>query len=65
MGFILDGLGTEPYDRSYSDRELVRRILSHFRPHARQMTVVAATIVLSSIASILTELPSMKRERLK
>ena len=24
MGFILDGLGTEPYDREYGDRELVR-----------------------------------------
>ena len=25
MGFILDGLETEDYDRNYSDRELVRR----------------------------------------
>ncbi len=41
MGFILDGLDTESYDRSYSDRELVRRILSYFRPHARRMLIVA------------------------
>ncbi len=30
MGFILDGLDTENYDRSYSDRELVRRIVGYF-----------------------------------
>jgi ATP-binding cassette subfamily B protein len=50
MGFILDGLGSEPYDRNYTDRELVRRILGHFRPHARRMLLVAGTIALSSIA---------------
>ncbi len=50
MGFILDGLDTESYDRSYSDRELVRRILSYFRPYARQMLVVGAMITLNSMA---------------
>ncbi|MFP4395977.1 MAG: ABC transporter ATP-binding protein [Anaerolineales bacterium] len=50
MGFILDGLDTESYDRSYSDRELVRRILSYFRPHARRMLIVGAMITLNSIA---------------
>ena len=34
MGFILDGLETEAYDRTYSDRELLRRIVSYFRPYA-------------------------------
>ena len=33
MGFILDGLDTEAYDRNYSDRELLRRILGYFRPY--------------------------------
>ena len=37
MGFILDGLETEAYDRTYSDRELLRRILSYFAPYRRQM----------------------------
>jgi len=49
MGFILDGLGTEPYDREYSDRELVRRILGYFRPYARQMALVAGMIVANSL----------------
>ncbi len=35
MGFIMDGLDAEDYDRSYSDRELVRRILRYFRPKLR------------------------------
>ena len=51
MGFILDGLGSEPYDRNYTDGELVRRILVHFRPHARRMLLLACTIALRAIAS--------------
>ncbi len=49
MGFILDGLETEAYDRQYSDRELVARIASYFRPHARQMALVALAITLNSV----------------
>jgi ATP-binding cassette subfamily B protein len=51
MGFILDGLDSESYDRQYSDRELVRRIISYFRPHGGRMIVVAAAIMLSSAAN--------------
>jgi len=50
MGFILDGLDTEAYDRSYSDRELLSRIVSYFRPYARQMILVALTLTLNSAA---------------
>ncbi len=50
MGFILDGLDTEAYDREYSDVELVRRIISYFQPHTRQMIVVAIMIALNSVA---------------
>ena len=50
MGFILDGLDTEAYDREYSDRELLSRIISYFRPHSRQMILVAAMITLNSAA---------------
>jgi ABC-type multidrug transport system fused ATPase/permease subunit len=49
MGFILDGLGTEPYDREYGDRELVRRILGYFRPYAKQMGLVAAMTLANSL----------------
>jgi ABC-type multidrug transport system fused ATPase/permease subunit len=50
MGFILDGLDTEAYDREYSDRELLRRIIGYFQPHARKMILVAAMITLNSVA---------------
>jgi len=50
MGFILDGLDTEAYDREYSDRELLHRIISYFRPHGRKMILVAAMITLNSVA---------------
>jgi ATP-binding cassette subfamily B protein len=50
MGFVLHGLETEAYDRVYSDRELLGRIFRYFRPHARQMALVAAMIALHSAA---------------
>ena len=50
MGFILDGLDSESYDRNYSDRELLSRIIGYFWPHARRMTLVAAAIALNSVA---------------
>jgi ATP-binding cassette subfamily B protein len=50
MGFILDGLDTESYDRSYSDRELVARILGYFRSYAGQMALVALMLTLNSAA---------------
>ena len=50
MGFILDGLDTEAYDRSYSDRQLIGRILGYFRPHTRQMLVIALALALNSVA---------------
>ena len=51
MGFILDGLDTESYDRTYTDRELVARILGYFRPHAGKMALVALMLTLNSTAS--------------
>ncbi|MEV0199197.1 ABC transporter ATP-binding protein [Nonomuraea sp. NPDC050691] len=48
MGFIMDGLDAEDYDRTYGDRELLRRILSYFRPKLGPMVLVAVMIVLSS-----------------
>jgi len=51
VGFILNGLDTETYDRKYSDGELVRRIIGYFRPHRRQMALVAAMLTLHSVAN--------------
>ncbi len=49
MGFILDGLDAEAYDREYSDRQLLARILAYFRPHLSIMAGVAGLIVLNSV----------------
>lgn len=52
MGFIMDGLESEDYDRSYSDLELVKRILGYFRPHFMKMLLVSAVVFLSSLANL-------------
>ena len=52
MGFILDGLDTEAYDRSYSDIELLARIASYFRPFLPQAILVTLALALNSIAGM-------------
>lgn len=47
MGFY-SGLGAEKYDRQYSDRVLLTRIMRYFRPHAWRMVAVAATVLMIS-----------------
>jgi ATP-binding cassette subfamily B protein len=49
MGFLMDGLDSEAYDRTYTDRQLVGRLLSYFRPQSRKMLIVAGAIVLTSL----------------
>src|SRR5216684_1219630 len=49
MGFIMDGLDAEAYDRNYSDRQLIARTIGYFRPKLRIMLVVAALIVFTSL----------------
>jgi ABC-type multidrug transport system fused ATPase/permease subunit len=49
MGFIMDGLDAEAYDREYTDRQLLRRILGYFRPHLPVMGTIAIMIVLNSV----------------
>jgi len=48
MGFVLDGLDAEAYDRQYSDGVLVRRIAAYFRPHIKTMVIVAVVTALGS-----------------
>jgi ABC-type multidrug transport system fused ATPase/permease subunit len=50
VGFILAGLDSEDYDRNYSDRELLLRLLGYFRPYWRQMLLVAVFVALNSVA---------------
>lgn len=49
MGFILDGLDADDYDRNYGDATLIRRIIGYFRPQTRKMLTVAATVLLTSL----------------
>lgn len=53
MGFIMDGLDAEEYDRGYNDRDLVKRILDYFRPQAGRMIIVSIAIILTSIVNTL------------
>ncbi len=50
MPFILDGLDSEDYDRSYNDRELLRRIMGYFRPYRRQIYLTSLLLTLNSAA---------------
>jgi ABC-type multidrug transport system fused ATPase/permease subunit len=56
MGFLAGGLAAEDYDRSYGDGELVRRILTYFRPHRRSLLLVALTISLGALVATVTPL---------
>lgn len=51
MAGIMQGLQAEAYDRQYSDRALVRRILSYFKPHKGKTILVIVAIALVAIAS--------------
>ena len=52
MGFLMDGLDAEDYDRQYSDWELVKRILGYFKPHIWKMVVVGLVVFLSSLMEL-------------
>jgi len=49
MGFIMDGLDAEAYDREYKDSQLLARIIGYFRPHLPKMGTIAVMIVLNSV----------------
>ncbi len=53
MGFFA-GLGDEAYDRKYSDRELVQRIITYFKPHLGRLGWVAFLLITlaSSAAAV-------------
>ncbi len=48
MASIMRGLDAERYDRTYEDRDLVRRIVHYFRPHWRKVTVITIAIFLTA-----------------
>ncbi len=51
MPFILHGLDSEDYDRSYPDKELLRRIFAYFRPHRRRLFLAAGMLSLNAVTS--------------
>ena len=53
MGFIMDGLDAEDYDRQYTDWQLVKRILGYFKPHLWKMLVVGGVVFLSSVMDLI------------
>src|SRR5574341_76314 len=52
MGFFMDGLEAEAYDRTYKDSALVRRVIGYFKPQAGRMAIVALVIALNSLTSL-------------
>jgi len=50
VGFIMDGLDAEGYDRQYDDRTLLRRVATYFWPDRKVMLGVAG---LAGVASLL------------
>jgi ATP-binding cassette subfamily B protein len=51
MGFF-DGLEAEPYDRTYRDRDLVRRMADAFRPKARAIGVILLCNLIAAAAGV-------------
>lgn len=49
MGFLMDGLEAEAYDRKYTDRALIARIIDYFRPRRGLMLAIASLVVLNSL----------------
>ncbi|GHO86653.1 ABC transporter ATP-binding protein [Dictyobacter formicarum] len=48
MGFIMAGLDAEAYDRSYTDRQLIKRIIRYFKPKLPLMIAIIVLVVLNS-----------------
>jgi ATP-binding cassette, subfamily B, bacterial len=52
MGFVMDGLDAEAYDRIYTDRQLVGRILAYFWPQTRRIVLVAGCITAAALLDV-------------
>lgn len=50
MAAVMRGLEAEAYDRQYSDKELVQRILHYFRPYKRKVIIVSICVFLMALA---------------
>ncbi len=50
MGFF-SGMTTEAYDRTYSDRDLLKRILQYFRPYIKQLLWTGFYLIIIAVAA--------------
>ena len=55
MAAVMRGLDAEAYDRQYSDKELVERVIAYFRPYRRKVWIIS--ICLAVIAAFGTAPP--------
>ena len=51
MATITRGLDGEAYDRQYTDKELIQRILDYFRPHWRKIIVISFSLLLLALTN--------------
>lgn len=56
MGFIMDGLDAEAYDRQYSDQQLIKRIIGYFRSKAGLMAFISGLLMLNALMNIVLPL---------
>lgn len=52
MGFIMDGIDAEAYDRNYSDRQLLNRIMGYFSSQLRRVSIISSLVVLNSVVDM-------------
>jgi ATP-binding cassette subfamily B protein len=50
MGFFSD-LQNEGYDRKYTDKDLIKRMVSYFKPYAASLVIIGFFLFLTSFAS--------------
>ncbi|MCC7359911.1 MAG: ABC transporter ATP-binding protein [Anaerolineales bacterium] len=52
MGFF-GNLDPEAYDRTYSDKDLVRRLVTYFRPHRRNLALLAGGVTVTGALDVI------------
>lgn len=48
----MDGIDAEGYDRHYSDKQLVQRIVNYFRPQLKRVVLITGMILLNSLMDL-------------
>ena len=52
MGFF-GNLDPEAYDRTYSDKDLVRRLVAYFQPHRRNLLLLAGGVTFTGALDVI------------